>query len=281
MAVSDLDEERLEAFREELRSLEVSPSTVRAYVSAVRRFLESEGDLSKDALMDYKQQLVDRYRPKTVTNRLTALNKYCKFAGRPECQVKNVRLQRSLTIENVITEDQYRRLVEGLKEDGNLRGYWMIVYLAGTGARVSEIVRFDKRVLSERKATLWTKGKNREIIVPDFIIQRSKEYLMQVPGPLLFPNRFGEQMSTRGFAKDLERWGLRYGIPREVLHPHGFRHRFALNYLEQDGSNITALADLLGHRSLDTTRIYLTMSDDKLRRSVDGATEWIRAAAGD
>ena len=281
MTVSDLDEERIEAFRAELRRLEVSPATVRAYVSAVRKFYESGAQLSKDALIEYKQHLVDRYRPKTVANRLTALNKYCMFIGRPECQVKNVRLQRSLTIENVITEDQYKRLVEGLKEDGNLRGYWMIVYLAGTGARVSEIVRFDKRVLSERKATLWTKGKNREILVPDFIIQKSKEYLLQVPGPLLFPNRYGKQMTTRGFAKDIERWGLRYGIPREVLHPHGFRHRFALNYLGQDGNNITALADLLGHRSLDTTRIYLTMSDDKLRRSVNGATEWIRSAAGD
>lgn len=279
--MSDLADARIESFREELRSTEMSPATVRAYVSAARNFYELEQELSKETMQDYKRHLIERYRPKTVANRLTALNKFCKFVGRPECQVKNVRLQRSLTIENVITEDQYRRLVEGLKEDGNLRGYWMIVYLAGTGARVSEIVRFDKRVLSERKATLWTKGKNREIIVPDFIIQRSKEYLLQVPGSLLFPNRYGKQMTTRGFAKDIERWGLRYGIPREVLHPHGFRHRFALNYLEQDGNNITSLADLLGHRSLDTTRIYLTMSDDKLRRSVNGATEWIRAAAGD
>ena len=259
----------------------MSPATVKAYVSAVRKFHEAVPQLSKDTLMEYKQQLVCRYRPKTVATRLTALNRFCMFIGRPEYQVRNVRLQRSLTIENVITEAQYKRLIEGLKEDGNLRGYWMIVYLAGTGARVSEIVRFDKRVLTERKATLWTKGKIREIIVPDFIIQRSKEYLLRVPGPLLFPNRFGRQMTTRGFAKDIERWGLRYGIPREVLHAHGFRHRFALNYLEQDGNNITALADLLGHRSLDTTRIYLTMSDDKLRRSVNGATEWIRSAAGD
>ena len=279
--MSDLADARIESFREELRSTEMSPATVRAYVSAVRNFYELEPELSKETLHDYKLYLVERYRPKTVANRLTALNRYCRCIDRPECQVKNVRLQRALTIENVITEDQYKRLVEGLKEDGNLRGYWMIVYLAGTGARVSEIVRFDKRVLSERKATLWTKGKNREILVPDFIIQKSKEYLLQIPGSLLFPNRYGKQMSTRGFAKDIERWGLRYGIPREVLHPHGFRHRFALNYLEQDGNNITALADLLGHRSLDTTRIYLTMSDDKLRRSVNGATEWIRSAAGD
>lgn len=280
-AVSDLDNERIEAFRAELRSSEVAPATIRSYVSAVRKYFEAHPQLSKDDLMAYKQYLVDRYRPKTVANRLTALNRFCQFAGRPDCQVRNVRLQRSLTIENVITEDQYKRLVEGLKQDGNLRGYWMIVYLAGTGARVSEIVRFDKRVLIDRKATLWTKGKSREIIVPDFIVQRSREYLSRVPGPLLFPNRYGGQMSTRGFAKDLERWGLRYGIPREVLHPHGFRHRFALNYLEQAGSNLTDLADLLGHRSLDTTRIYLTMSEDKLRRSVNGAAEWLREAAGD
>lgn len=281
MAVSDLDNERIEAFRAELRSSEVAPATIRSYVSAVRKYFEAHPHLSKDDLMEYKQYLVDRYRPKTVANRLTALNRFCQFVGRPDCQVRNVRLQRSLTIENVITEDQYKRLVEGLKQDGNLRGYWMIVYLAGTGARVSEIVRFDKRVLIDRKATLWTKGKSREIIVPDFIIQRSREYLSRVPGPLIFPNRYGGQMSTRGFAKDLERWGLRYGIPREVLHPHGFRHRFALNYLEQDGSNLTDLADLLGHRSLDTTRIYLTMSEDKLRRSVNGAAEWLREAAVD
>ena len=90
----------------------------------------------------------------------------------------------------------------------------------------------------------------------------------------------GGQMSTRGFAKDLEHWGLKYGVPREVLHPHGFRHFFAVKCLE-GGTSITTLADLLGHASLDTTRIYLTMSEDKLRRSVNGAAEWIREAAGD
>ena len=144
-----------------------------------------------------------------------------------------------------------------------------------------ENVRFDKRVLTDRKATLWTKGKLREILVPDILIEHSKGYLLQVPGSLLFPNRFGKQMTTRGFAKDLERWGLRYGIPREVLHPHGFRHRFALNFLEHRGKDITLLADLLGHKSLDTTRIYLTMSEEQRRRAFNEGVEWIRSAAGD
>ena len=278
--VSDLDNERIESFREELRSAEMAPLTVKSYITAVRQFHEAGGQISKESLLEHKRDLLERYRPKTVSNRLTALNRYVQFLGRPECQVKNVRIQRSLTIENVITEPQYERLIRGLKDDGNMRGYWMVVYLAGTGARVSEIVRFDKRVLVDRKVTLNTKGKTREILVPDIIIQRSKEYLLKVPGKLLFPNRFGGQMSTRGFAKDLERWGLKYGVPREVLHPHGFRHFFAVKCLE-GGTSITTLADLLGHASLDTTRIYLTMSEDKLRRSVNGAAEWLREAAGD
>lgn len=281
MTITDLDNERLTAFREELRSSEMSPATVRAYVASVRHFYETQPQISKETMLDYKIYLVERYRPKTVANRLTALNRYCRCIDRPECQVKNVRLQRALTIENVITESQYERLVEGLKQDGNLRGYWMVMYLAGTGARVSEIVRFDKRVLTDRKATLWTKGKLREILVPDILIEHSKGYLLQVPGTLLFPNRFGKQMTTRGFAKDLERWGLRYGIPREVLHPHGFRHRFALNFLEHRGKDITLLADLLGHKSLDTTRIYLTMSEEQRRRAFNEGVEWIRSAAGD
>lgn len=279
--MSDLDNERIAAFREELRSSEMSPATVRAYVASVQQFYKLQPQISKETMLDYKRYLVERYRPKTVANRLTALNRYCRSIGRPECMVKNVRLQRALTIENVITESQYERLVEGLKQDGNMRGYWMIMYLAGTGARVSEIVRFDKRVITERKATLWTKGKIREILVPDTLIELSKGYLLTVPGTLLFPNRFGKQMTTRGFAKDLERWGLRYGIPREVLHPHGFRHRFALNFLERRGNDITFLADLLGHKSLDTTRIYLTMSEEQRRRAFNEGVEWIRLAAGD
>lgn len=279
--MSDLDKERIAAFREELRSEERAQATVQAYVFAVQQFYAMGLQISKESMLEYKSILMEKYRPRTVATRLVALNRYCRSIGRPECQVNNIRVQRASTIENVITDNQYKRLVEGLRQDGNLRGYWMTVYLAGTGARVSEIVRFDKQVLKERKAVLKSKGdKIREILVPDFIIQESKEYLMKVPGKLLFPNRFGTQMTTRGFSNDLVCWGLRYGIPREVLHPHGFRHRFALNVLRQTNNDIVFLADLLGHSNLDTTRIYLTMSEEQRRRAFNDGTEWIQTAAG-
>lgn len=254
----------VEEFREYLLEEERSPSTIRSYLYAVRLYLREIGDLSKAGMVEFKRQQIEKVSPRTAANRITALNCFCSFRGDYGSRVRSIRIQQRPTLENVITLEQFERLTSGLLEDGNLKGYWTVVFLARTGARVSEFVRLDKSCLDTGVCELWTKGKIRRIRIPDFIIRESRSYFEGVPGQLLFPNRWGRQMTTRGVAKNLARWAAKYGIPREVAHPHGFRHFFALEFIKRN-KDIALLKDLLGHESVDTTAIYLRLSEEQQR----------------
>lgn len=263
----------VEEFRHWLTNEERSPSTIRSYCHSVNLFFREYGELTKENVIAFKREQVESHAPKTAANRVTALNCFCNFSCRYECRVKMVRIQKRHTIENVITLDQLDRLTQGLYEDGNIRGYWMVQFLAKTGVRISEFVRMDKGGLKTGTCEMWTKGKIRRIRIPDMLIRESRQYFETVPGTLLFPNRYGNQMTTRGAAADLARWAGKYGIPREVAHPHSFRHLFAIEFLKRN-HDITLLSDLLGHEDINTTAGYLRLSEDQQRAEFNRAMEW-------
>lgn len=230
-------------------------------------------ELSKKNMICFKRYLIDNFSPKTAANRCIAMNQYCKFMGKPECTVKSIKTPKKTTVENVITKEQYEKMVSGLKADGNEKGYWMVTFFAKTGARVSELVRMDKESLETGVFELWTKGKIRRILIPDSIIEESREYFKGVTTSLLFPSKHGGQMTTRGVAENIKRWAKKYDIPQEVAHPHSFRHLFAVEFLKRN-KDISMLADLLGHESVDTTAIYLKMSSEKQRETFNKAVDW-------
>lgn len=262
----------VEDFREWLTNEERSPSTIRSYCHSVGLFFREYGELSKENAIAFKRREVETHAPKTAANRVTALNCYCNFAGRYDCRVKMVRIQKRHTVENVITAEQLEQLTHGLLADGNIRGYWMVQFLAKTGVRVSEFVRMEKDGLKTGTCEMWTKGKIRRIRIPDILIRESRQYFETVPGDLLFPNRYGAQMTTRGAAADLTRWAEKYGVPKEVAHPHSFRHFFAVEFLKVN-HDITLLADLLGHEDINTTAGYLRLSEEQQREEFNRAME--------
>jgi site-specific recombinase XerD len=119
---------------------------------------------------------------------------------------------------------------------------------------------------------MWTKGKIRRIRIPDILIYESADYFQNVPGNLLFPNRFGDQMTTRGAAADIARWAVKYGVPRDVAHPHAFRHLYAIEFLKVN-KDIALLKDLMGHENINTTAGYLTLSEEQQREEFNKAIE--------
>lgn len=266
-------EERMENFREYLIKEEKSENTIETYVKAVDIFFSQFPELDKKNMIAFKKSQIERYSPKTAANRCIAMNQYCKYVGMEECVVKSVKIHKKTTVENVITSEQYKKMLLGLKGDGNEKGYWMIKFLAKTGARVSEFVRLDKKCLKTGVCEIWSKGKIRRILVPDQLIKESHEYFESVEGNLLFPSKYGKQMTTRGVAGQLQEWARRYGIPKEVAHPHSFRHLYAIEFLKH-GGNIALLSDLLGHESVDTTAIYLRLSEEEQREQFNKSINW-------
>lgn len=253
--------------------LERSKNTIDAYVRSVKIFYDRYNEVSKKNMLDFKKWQLEKWKPKTAHNRIVALNQYCIFIGHPEFCVKGIKIHNSTTVENVITEEEYNRLLEGLKNDRNEKGYWMIKYLAKTGARVSEFIRLTKDSLENGYCEMWTKGKIRRIYIPKNLIEESKDYFKDNDSELLFTNRHGSSLTARGVSQNIKNWARKYGVREEVAHPHSFRHLYAIEFLKHN-SNIALLADLMGHSSVNTTSIYLKLSKEEQMRQFNEASNW-------
>lgn len=263
-----------DAFREWLIEKERSQNTIDTYTKSVKLFFDEFSELSKKNMLAFKNSQIQKWKPKTANTRVIALNQYCIFKGHPEMCVKGFKIQQSTSVENVITIEEYNRMLEGLKKDGNERGYWMVQYLAKTGARASEFIRLPKSALEKGYCEIWTKGKFRRIYIPKALIDESKEFLMKQDSEYLFPNRYGKRMTTRGISQLIKNWGKKYGVRDEVAHPHAFRHLYAIQFLKHN-QNIALLADLMGHSNVSTTSIYLRLSkEEQMKQFNETAVAW-------
>lgn len=263
----------IEGFVLYLRDAERSDNTIDNYERAVKIFFSRYSEVSKKNMLDFKQWQLERWKPKTAHNRIVAMNQYCIFIEHPEYCVKGIKIHQSTTVENVITIAEYEQLLAGLQKDGKEKGYWMIKYLAKTGARVSEFVRLTKNGLESGYCEMWTKGKIRRIYIPKSLIEESRDYFEKTDSDLLFTSRYGKQLTERGVSQNIKNWAKKYGIREEVAHPHSFRHLYAIEFLKHN-SNIALLADLMGHSSVNTTSIYLKLSKEEQMRQFNAASNW-------
>ena len=245
----------LEKFKEYLIQQELSTNTIDTYIRGVRIYFEKYKDVKPKTIILYKEWLKKLFKPQTVNVRINGILSYCKFVRKP-VSIKGLKIQKTLSVENVITKDEFDTLINGLKQDNNYRGYWLIMYLAKTGARASEFVRLSKSGLLRGFDEMYTKGKIRRIYYPSTLINDSSNYFNNVNNNLLFPSiQSNKQMTTRGLSGILQKYSKQYGIRKEVMHPHGFRHFYAKEFLK-NGGDLALLSDLLGHEDLSTTAIY-------------------------
>ena len=154
--------------------------------------------------------------------------------------------------------------------------YFTIRFMAATGARVSELVQIKAEHVQIGYLDLYSKGgKVRRIYIPAALREEADQWMQEkgIESGFLFLNRSGARITTRGIASQLKRLAIRYDIPTEVVYPHSFRHRFAKNFLERF-SDIALLADLMGHESIETTRIYLRRTSSEQQQIVDSVVDW-------
>lgn len=266
-------DKKIEEFRSFLIDKERSQNTIESYMQTIRLFYSRYDELNKKNMIDFKQWLLENRKPKTAAIRCISMNVYCDFLGHPEYKVKAVKLHKRTSLENVISMDEYKYLLDCLKKDGNDKMYFMVKFLAGTGCRASELIKLEKRCLETGEFSMWTKGKVRKILIPRNLIRESKSYFAKIDSVYLFPNRYGDQMTTRGVSQQLTNYGKKYGIRSEVMHPHAFRHLFAIQFLEKN-KNIALLSDILGHESVNTTAIYLRLTAEEQKKQIDNTVNW-------
>lgn len=268
-----INHEEMINFEAYLMEEELSENTRNSYLYAVSQFFEKYEEVNKINLVRWKSQLSNSLSAKTVNLRLCGMRRYCEYKG-ISYSIKQVKVQKNTTVENVMTIEQYNTLINGLKDDMEIR--WVVYYsiLAKTGARISEFLSMKKSDLNKGYAEMHTKGKIRKILFPKTLREEVIKFYRECSDDdYLCVNKYGEKMSTRGFATMLRKHAKKYGIPLENAHPHSFRHLFAIEFLKRN-NNISLLADLLGHSGVNTTMIYLRMSQEQQADALNNAVDW-------
>ena len=263
-------------FERHLRGSNLSENTISSYLFAVRQYQEQYAEVNLKNLKAYKVWLIESYKPKTVNLRLRALNCYLESIGREKWKQPFVRVQQKAFLENVISEADYEYLKTCLKNEDEMFWYFVIRFLAATGARISELIQIKVEHIKLGHLDLYSKGgKLRRIYIPKALQNEALSWLAskhQESG-FIFLNKYGERITTRGIAGQLKKLAAKYDINPAVVYPHSFRHRFAKSFLERC-NDIAFLADLMGHESIETTRIYLRKTSTEQREIVDNVVIW-------
>ena len=266
----------IEGFERHLRKTNLSENTKSSYLFAVRQYSEQYGEITQKNLKAYKVWLIENYKPKTVNLRLRAINCYLESIGKEKWKLPFVRVQQKVFLENVISEADYEYFKNCLKRDDEMFWYFVIRFLAATGARVSELIQIKAEHIKLGHLDLYSKGgKLRRIYIPKALHDEALSWLAekQQESGFIFLNKYGERITTRGISGQLKKLAVRYGIDPVVVYPHSFRHRFAKSFLDRC-NDIAFLADLMGHESIETTRIYLRKTATEQRAIVDEVIDW-------
>ena len=266
----------MKEFRNFLLHQDLSKNTIESYTTAVDIYLRDFEEITKQNLLAFKAVLVDKYKGKTVNLRIQGINKYLEFLCKDRLKLKYIKIQQKTYLENVISDADYEFFKTKLLKDENYEWYFVVRFLAATGARISELIQFKFEHLSRGFIDLYTKsGKIRRIFIPKKLRTKAIEYYSSINrnDGYLFLNKEGKQITTRGIAHQLKALAEKYKMNLSVIYPHSFRHRFAKNFLEKR-KDIALLADLMGHESIETTRIYLRKTSEEQQEIVDKLVDW-------
>ena len=281
MACTELTNERnleteLADFREYLLQHNMSDNTICVYVYAVRQFYRRHRQIIPANLQLYKVFLLEHYKPQTVNLRIRAMNCYMEYLNYENSKIPMIKVQQKMYLERIISQGDYEYLKRRLWEDEEYTYYFVVRFMAATGVRVSELVKFQAEDVQAGFKDIYSKGnKMRRIYIPSALRTAAAQWLQQehrLKGAL-FLNRFEEPLSASGIRNQLKIFAARYNIDSDVMYPHSFRHRFAKNFIEKCG-DIALLSDLLGHESIETTRIYLRRSSSEQYRIVNKVVDW-------
>lgn len=263
------------SFKEYLIKLGKSENTIAAYLYTVRLFNESFSVLDEKNIMAFKTMLIDQFSPRTANLRISAMNAYLDYS-KTGLKITTVRYQQQTFIENVISFADYEHLKKCLYHDGNHLWYFIIRFLGSTGSRINELLQFKVEHIVLGHADLYAKGgKIRRIYIPDSLATDALNWLedIGVHSGFIFLNARGSVLTAKGVSSQLKKIADKYGVQQSVVYPHSFRHMFAKTFMQRY-NDIALLADLLGHESIETTRIYLRMTSDEQRAIVNRTVDW-------
>lgn len=270
-----LTQREFDQFEDYLRHDEREESTIEAYLRSLTRFAEwADGRaVTKELAMEWKTALSEAgYRPISVNAMLAAVNKFFTCMGREDCKVKYLKLQRQMfrKSERDLSKEEYQRLVQAAHEKGDLRMELILETICATGIRVGELKYITVEAIRAGVAEIALKGKIRTILLPHRLCRKLQKYAKQqkIASGKLFLTQDGLPVSRQSIWTRMKALCEAAGVERSKVFPHNLRSLFARSFY---GSchDVVRLADVLGHSSIETTRIYLMSTGKEYLRQLD------------
>lgn len=266
--------EKIREFQKYLENEEKSRTTVEKYVRDVSRFLQFLGEkhLSKENLLFYKEKLCRCYAPASVNASLASLNSFFGFIGRYDLKMKSLKIQKKIfaSSERELSKDEYETLVLAAKVRNQERLFLLLQTVCSTGIRISELSHITVETVDIGTAHIRCKGKYREVFLPSALCKMLKAYVKKKninSGPV-FITRSGKPLDRSNIWSDMKKLCRQTSVSEKKVFPHNLRHLFARTYYQMQ-NDIVRLADILGHSSIDTTRIYTMESGEIHRRQIE------------
>jgi len=246
---------------------EKADNTLKRYRTNVTSFISfvSGKPIHKDTTRAFKDKIstIDKYVPNTSNNYLVVVNSFLKFLGYEDLCIKIIKVQRKTSIDDYIDYTDYHRLLRCSLKKSFIRDYLIIRVFGETGIRAAELKYFTVENLGPTMS-VKNKGKIREITIHRSLLSALRKYCRDnhiTSGYIFFGRNRNTPLHESSVRKIVKRAAGRARVKKSKIHPHSFRHYFAVRYLEAYPEDIVILSDLLGHESLETTRIYTKLSN--------------------
>lgn len=270
-----LTSNQIAAFAAYLKSEEKSENTIEKYIRDVRAFASYMGnaEITKEAVIGYKNKLLSEgYAVRSINSMVASINSLFAFLGWDNLKVKSLKLQRQIYCpeEKELTKSEYMRLVNTAKQKGNERLNLLIQTICGTGIRVSELQYITVEAVTCGEAVVSLKGKTRSVFIVRELQKKLLRYAAEqkITSGAIFITRTGKSMSRTNIWREMKSLCEQAGVNPQKVFPHNLRHLFARTFygIEKD---IAKLADILGHSSINTTRIYIITTGNEHRQRME------------
>lgn len=253
---------------------ERSQATIEQYYKNIQSFLlwGGERELAKASLIAYKKKLQEECQAASVNTKLAAINGFLKFCGEGELKVRRLKIQKPAysSKERELNKAEYLRLVRAAEKQENDKLSMLLQTICGTGIRVSELRFVTAEAVQAGEAAICLKGKNRIVLLPDKLCRALKCYMKKngITSGAVFVTRSGRPLDRSNIWKMMKRLCADAQVEPGKVFPHNLRHLFARCFYSVD-KDLAKLADILGHSSINTTRVYIISSGVEHRKRMD------------
>lgn len=259
----------LDEFILELKYQEKAERTLSKYKADILKFLDSikhDNEITKDDVLLFKKMISEgQYKPRSINSYIVAVNKFLKWCGNEDMKVKKLKMQMKNSIDNIISISDYKRLLRFAKKLNHDDIYMIMKIIATTGIRISELRFFTvEAIKSSFYIHVRNKGKDRDIILTQELARELRKYCKDhnIKSGRIF------NLGDLAIWRKLKKIAGAARVNKDKVHAHSFRHLFAKEFISEY-NNPLELADILGHSSLETTRIYTRSTNEEKRKKLE------------